>query len=355
AGRCAKICCWAGHAGGFSGKRRGVGTMCAGDGASSPQYRILVVDDDRLARRLFCEALSKEKRLRVESAQSAAEGIEMIRKADPPYNMLIVDIVMPGMSGCEMTGRVKEMLPAIKVIVTTAYRTEKHIQAALESGADCFIAKPVDLVDLRRSVSRLLELSRFLEKEVDDRDGCQGGVRQPRMSGRLHSVQGEPGQWIEVVGSGDYEMVEKFRRFALELAGSSLNQEDREALQLALEELGQNAVEWGNRKDPSKRLKLSYCLTDDLVAFRIEDEGTGFDVASLPDPSADPQGHIRARKLAGKRLGGFGIFLARKMMDKVEYNAKGNVVTMVKYLRRGGGRTPGRAVPALPDSPGDSV
>ncbi len=329
--------------------------MCAASGASSPKYRILVVDDDKLARRLFCEALSREKRFLVESAPSAAEGIEMMRKADPPYDLLIVDIVMPGMSGCEMTERVKEMYPALKVIVTTAYRTDKHIQAAFENGADCFIAKPVDLADLRRSVSRLLELSRFSERECVARKDDADSLPQSRMSGRLHSVQGDPGQWIEVVGSGDYEMVEKFRRFALELAGSSLGQEDRDALQLALEELGQNAVEWGNKKDPSKRLKLSYCLTNEMVAFRIEDEGSGFDVSSLPDPSVDPQGHIKARKLAGKRLGGFGIFLARKVMDKVEYNAKGNVVTMVKYLRRGGGRTPGGAVPAVPNSPGDSV
>jgi serine/threonine-protein kinase RsbW len=111
-----------------------------------------------------------------------------------------------------------------------------------------------------------------------------------------------------------------------------MSEEVREDVRLAVEELGRNAVEWGNKFDHHKRVRLSYRLFDDRIVFRIEDEGEGFLPEAVPDPSIDPIAHVERRAREGKRHGGFGIHIVKSMMDAVEYNEKGNVVEMTKYF-----------------------
>jgi serine/threonine-protein kinase RsbW len=105
-------------------------------------------------------------------------------------------------------------------------------------------------------------------------------------------------------------------------------------VRLALEELGRNAIEWGNRNDKSKRVTFGCRILPGKVIVYIEDEGTGFDPVAVPDPSQDPLGHIDQRRSSGKRMGGYGIHLIRHLMDKVVYNARGNRVVAIKYLTR---------------------
>ena len=103
-------------------------------------------------------------------------------------------------------------------------------------------------------------------------------------------------------------------------------------VRLALEELGRNAIEWGNHNDRSKRVTFGCRILPGKVIVYIEDQGDGFDPAAVPDPSNDPLGHIERRRASGKRMGGYGVHLIRHLMDKVVYNAKGNRVVAIKYL-----------------------
>ena len=96
--------------------------------------------------------------------------------------------------------------------------------------------------------------------------------------------------------------------------------------------IGQNAVEWGNREDSSKHIRLSYCMFNDRVVFKIQDEGEGFDVKKLKDPSRDPLTHIMERISDGKRMGGYGIFMSKSIMDDIVYSERGNVVVMTKLF-----------------------
>lgn len=95
-------------------------------------------------------------------------------------------------------------------------------------------------------------------------------------------------------------------------------------LRVGLSEALANAMLYGNCRDPRKRVRIEARVTPDEIALRVTDEGHGFDPEKLADPT-----------LPGnrKRIGGRGIFLIRKMMDHVEFNDKGNSITMV--LTRG--------------------
>jgi anti-sigma regulatory factor (Ser/Thr protein kinase) len=75
-----------------------------------------------------------------------------------------------------------------------------------------------------------------------------------------------------------------------------------------------------------------------MVICRITDHGPGFSFDKIPhaavsNPTDDPTYHIRLRQEQDMRPGGYGILVARKMVDEVIYGRNGNEVQLVKYLR----------------------
>jgi serine/threonine-protein kinase RsbW len=91
-------------------------------------------------------------------------------------------------------------------------------------------------------------------------------------------------------------------------------------LRVGLSEALANAMLYGNCRDPRKRVRVEARVTPDEIVLRVTDEGHGFDPEKLADPTSPGN---------RKRIGGRGIFLIRKMMDHVEFNDKGNSITMV--------------------------
>ena len=92
-------------------------------------------------------------------------------------------------------------------------------------------------------------------------------------------------------------------------------------VRLALEEALVNAIKHGNQMDPNKKVQIECRIDRDRVWVRIEDEGKGFDVAGLPDPTLEEN----LEKPSGR-----GVLLMREFMTRVEYNAKGNCVILEK-------------------------
>jgi serine/threonine-protein kinase RsbW len=92
-------------------------------------------------------------------------------------------------------------------------------------------------------------------------------------------------------------------------------------VRLALEEALVNAIKHGNGMDPNKKVQIECRIDHERVWVRIQDEGQGFDVDALPDPTLEEN----LDKPSGR-----GVLLMREFMTKVEYNDKGNCVTLEK-------------------------
>ncbi|WP_459557749.1 ATP-binding protein [Lacunimicrobium album] len=92
-------------------------------------------------------------------------------------------------------------------------------------------------------------------------------------------------------------------------------------MRLALEEGIVNAIKHGNRMDISKKVHVDCKLSEDHVRVVIRDEGPGFKPEEVPDPTADEN---------IERPCGRGIMLMRAFMSLIEYNDKGNVLTLEK-------------------------
>ena len=92
-------------------------------------------------------------------------------------------------------------------------------------------------------------------------------------------------------------------------------------MRLALEEALVNAMKHGNRMDPNKSVHIGCRADAAQVRIEIEDEGDGFQLAEVPDPTTDEN----LEKPCGR-----GIMLMRAFMSQVEYNDAGNRVVLVK-------------------------
>ncbi|MGW8273262.1 MAG: response regulator, partial [Thermodesulfovibrionales bacterium] len=104
--------------------------------------RVLVVDNEEIARRSIAHALGKDDY----SVHAAANGIEALKALEQgEYNVILTDLKMAGMSGMEVLDRVKARYPHTEVIMMTGYATIGTAVEAMKRGAFHYIAKPLNL------------------------------------------------------------------------------------------------------------------------------------------------------------------------------------------------------------------
>jgi len=126
---------------------------------------ILIVDDEVASRDLL-EAILTGAGYRVEQADGGGAALAQAEAAPP--DLILLDLMMPEMSGFEVCQRLKQHpgTAAVPVIVVTALGQVTNKEAALTSGADDFVTKPVDSVDLRARVGAMLKVRR-IRKDLD--------------------------------------------------------------------------------------------------------------------------------------------------------------------------------------------
>ena len=115
-------------------------------------------------------------------------------------------------------------------------------------------------------------------------------------------------------------------RIVARLESLEYSMRDVFGIRLALEEALVNAIKHGNGLDPDKTVRVNCLIEDDLLRVEIEDQGPGFNMGDVPDPTADEN---------LERPCGRGIMLIRSFMTSVEYNAKGNRVVLEKRRTAG--------------------
>jgi DNA-binding NtrC family response regulator len=115
--------------------------------------RVLVVEDDPSVRRTLAEILADEG-YAVTTAGSAEEALAHLR--EPPPDIVLTDVRMPGMSGVDLLTLLRERLPATDVILMTAFEDMSTAARAMREGAFDFLVKPLKLADVRGVLGRLV-------------------------------------------------------------------------------------------------------------------------------------------------------------------------------------------------------
>jgi two-component system phosphate regulon sensor histidine kinase PhoR len=126
--------------------------------------RILVVDDEQIMRDGCTRILSKED-WEVVTADSGEAGLEAIKRGDG-FDVVLLDLMMPGISGMEVLEAAHQVDPDLLVIVITGYATVESAVEAMKKGAYDFIPKPFTPDQLRIIVNRALE-KRSLQREME--------------------------------------------------------------------------------------------------------------------------------------------------------------------------------------------
>jgi two-component system cell cycle sensor histidine kinase/response regulator CckA len=116
--------------------------------------RILLVDDEETVRRVTGRLLEKLG-CEVRSAADASEALQLISDGED-FDLVLTDVVMPGLSGIEMAERVREMRPDQKILFTSGYTTREFGRPPGEPPQP-FMPKPFSLDDLSRAVKGALE------------------------------------------------------------------------------------------------------------------------------------------------------------------------------------------------------
>jgi two-component system, NtrC family, response regulator AtoC len=120
---------------------------------AAARERILVTDDDPVSCQLFAEVLEGEG-YGVERVQSGEEALR--RLLQESYALLLVDVRLPGMSGLEVTREVRKSYPDLPIVVMTAFGSMEIAIEAIREGAFDYTSKPMNLEELKHTVSRAL-------------------------------------------------------------------------------------------------------------------------------------------------------------------------------------------------------
>ena len=149
----------------------------------------------------------------------------------------------------------------------------------------------------------------------------------------IEVVSAVPG-WVELIVPCTREAAERIAP-VVERLGAGIPEDVLESVAFAFRELVMNAVEWGGRLDPSRKVRITCVRTDRMLMYRIADPGPGFTFDNLDHAAIahdNPLDHLAVRDAKGLRPGGFGVLTARASVDELVYNQKQNEVIFIKYL-----------------------
>src|SRR5581483_1823104 len=149
---------------------------------------VLVTDDDDVTCRLFTRVLGDEG-YHVEWAHSGEDALSQLQHGQ--YDLLVVDVRMPGMTGLEVTHAVRKAHPELPIVVMTAFGSMETAIEAIHEGAFDYLSKPIHLEDLKAVVSRALAL-----KESKNPTSTEGSKEEEGVP--LGAVIGRSAAMVEV-------------------------------------------------------------------------------------------------------------------------------------------------------------
>lgn len=288
---------------------------------------MLIVDDSPMDLRITGSFVEKHLGWDCRYASDGRDALNRLSEQLP--DLVLTDLQMPNMNGFELVDAVRGTYPQLPVVLMTAYGSEKIALEALRLGAASYIRKhklekdlPVTLeqvvetADRQRRLQRLEERLTFAEFHFAlENDPALVPVLVGRLNDHLAVMRltGRDGG-VRVSAALGEALLNALYHGNLEVSSEVKLSGDDEFYQLVRERRSSPPYE-------DRRIHVTAKLTPDEAVFVIRDEGPGFHVGALPDPT-DPENLLKPS--------GRGVLLMRIFMDDVIYNERGNEVTLIK-------------------------
>lgn len=132
--------------------------MTKGRDFNLPMTKILIIDDDAELRKTVSDVLNAAG-FSTDMAVSGDEALEKL--VSEKYDIVLLDMMMPGRDGMDVLMDLKKLRPSTKVIMITAFATIENAVASIKKGAHDYISKPFKIMDLINTVKRTVEETKF--------------------------------------------------------------------------------------------------------------------------------------------------------------------------------------------------
>lgn len=289
--------------------------------------QVLIVDDAAVDRMLAGNLVEKHLGMKAMYANNGVQALDILREARPV--LVLTDLQMPEMDGLELMTVLREERPQLPVVIVTAHGSEELAVQALKNGAANYVTKKNMVRDLGPVLESVLTgveseqhrqrmLACMTQNDLTFRLRSEPALVAPLVNylqDTLNGMQfGNPNARIRTRVAIEEAIVNALHHGNLEVSSELRRHGDKPY---------RTMVEQRARISPYKDrfIHVEARMRPTEVTFTIRDEGPGFDLNTLPDPT-DPANL--------ERPSGRGLLLIRTFMDEVRYNAAGNEITMAK-------------------------
>ncbi|MGD9412229.1 MAG: sigma-54 dependent transcriptional regulator [Desulfobacterales bacterium] len=147
--------------------------------------RILIVDDDDIARKNFARILQKQG-IPVSTAKTGAEGLECLSEGS--YDLVMTDLVMEDLNGLEILSRIKNQFSDVEVILITGYASIPTAIEAIKKGAYHYLEKPVRPDEMVHLARQAIEKKRLREQVAKLEAHIKGNLEEPILIGQSQKI-----------------------------------------------------------------------------------------------------------------------------------------------------------------------
>jgi DNA-binding NarL/FixJ family response regulator len=276
-----------------------------------PSKVALVVDPDPDVTGVLRRVLSSEEW----NVVYAEDNQAVLKLAETrSFDLIVTGARTTGWEDVDLLRKIRRMRPHVRLIILTDQSTPAEVLTAMRQRAFSYFSKPF-------SQASLAEMVRI-------------ATRDPVWDDGIELVSATP-DWISVIARCDKETADRLVQFFHEM--SDLPEPEKVDVATAFREMLLNAIEHGGKFDPTQYVEVAYVRTSRMVMCRIKDPGEGFSLeeihhAAINNPSCDPIRHALLREEQGLRPGGYGLLLAKHLVDELVHSEKGNEVLLIKYV-----------------------
>jgi anti-sigma regulatory factor (Ser/Thr protein kinase)/CheY-like chemotaxis protein len=249
----------------------------------------------------------------LDPAQGSAQALRLLRRRD--YDAVVTDCTASVDEALALLEEMRQIRPFVKVVLLTPEAAPEELIRALRAHVFALFDAPFE-------PSEVVEMIRLA---VQESEGLQG----------IEVLSATP-NWLRLRLDCRRLTAERVLSFLAQLRDRDIADAERADLMLAVREVLMNAIEHGGGFDPDQVVELVAVRTARAIVFYIRDPGPGFEISNLPhaaisNPPDDPAAHFDERARAGLRPGGFGLLMARSIVDEMILSEQGNEVLLVKH------------------------
>jgi ActR/RegA family two-component response regulator/anti-sigma regulatory factor (Ser/Thr protein kinase) len=293
------------------------------------QKTVLVVDSSPWVNTMLTRALTAGG-WNIRRAVDNKTVLSLVR--DSPFDLIITGQKTREREDVKLLGEIRNVRPHVRMIILTDESTPAEVIDAVRAGVFSYFCPPYT----RGALADMVHLA----------------MTQPEWDDGIEIVSATP-KWVRLIVRCDLATADRLVQFLR--AGSTLPEGEKEDVIYAFHEILLNAMEHGAHFDPSQYVEVVFLRGRQVMICRVKDPGQGFSLeeirhAAFNSPPGDLFSHIAVREEQGLRSGGFGVMLAKKLVDEVIYSENGNDVLLIKYLTSSQQRVAGTASIFPPES-----